>query len=372
MFNVLHFGAGNIGRGFIIPILKLEPKIKDIKFLDINAEVITQLNTVKKYSVFEMGDEVNEIMITNISANLTSDILEPKLNDYINQTNLITISIGQNNLKYIVQYLTHLIKIRKSDQPLVIMCCENGNRVSSYLKNLLNLSNEFNNVFFVDTMVDRIIPLQITKDLDVQVETYYSWIIDECQWPKQMAKINSIKYSQNLDAEINKKLCLLNGVHAAIAWYRYGIDQFKIPTLQLAIQEPKTKQFVQHLMNELVIIIARQYNFVEADLIKYSQELITRFTNPHLIDDLERIGRNPITKLQINERILSPLFFAQQNNLGFNNLLTTFNNGLNYHYEKDPEGLKLKLFSANNSKQATIKEFIPGLTNKQIAILLTS
>ncbi|ATZ17968.1 hypothetical protein [Mesoplasma melaleucae] len=36
MSNVIHFGAGNIGRWFIAPILLKNKQIKEVKFLDVN------------------------------------------------------------------------------------------------------------------------------------------------------------------------------------------------------------------------------------------------------------------------------------------------------------------------------------------------
>ena len=45
----VHFGAGNIGRGFIAPVLQ-ENDYK-VTFVDINKELIDQVNNFKKYNI---------------------------------------------------------------------------------------------------------------------------------------------------------------------------------------------------------------------------------------------------------------------------------------------------------------------------------
>ena len=43
----LHFGAGNIGRGFIAPVL--QENDYEVIFVDVNSELVEKLNNKKKY-----------------------------------------------------------------------------------------------------------------------------------------------------------------------------------------------------------------------------------------------------------------------------------------------------------------------------------
>ena len=47
--TALHFGAGNIGRGFITPIL--QENGYEVALVDVDSDLVNKLNTEGKYSV---------------------------------------------------------------------------------------------------------------------------------------------------------------------------------------------------------------------------------------------------------------------------------------------------------------------------------
>jgi len=368
--KVIHFGAGNIGRGFIGPILKLDSKIEAIKFADVNEKVVNEMNEAKKYYVNELGQEINQILVSDISATLTKDLFNDENLAYLNDVSLVTTSIGQNNLHFIANEVVKLIKMKQAqNQPLIVICAENGNRVSSYFKELLKDQVSFEQIYFVDAVVDRIVPNQKANDLNIDVEKYYSWIVDEKQWPESIERITSISYSNNIEGEISKKISLLNGVHAALAWHRFGIDKFEIKTIQEALNQVETQSFINKLYEQLVPIISQQYGFSIAYLNDYKDQLLARFTNPYLVDELERVGRNPITKLQKDERILKPLLFASKNQLAYDQLLNVVNDALNYQNENDLEAKQIMELINQEGKTTAIETLIKGLSAEELKTL---
>ncbi|WP_408630942.1 mannitol dehydrogenase family protein [Mesoplasma melaleucae] len=74
-----------------------------------------------------------------------------------------------------------------------------------------------------------------------------------------------------------------------------------------------------------------KFNYDKTKLMEYGQSIISRFNNENICDELYRITRNPITKLQKNERILDPLLYSFDNNIEANALVVALN-GLNYFY----------------------------------------
>jgi len=368
--KVIHFGAGNIGRGFISPILKLDSKIEAIKFVDVNEKIVNEMNETKKYYVNELSQEINQILVTDISAILTKNLFNDENLEYLKDVNLVTTSIGENNLHFITNELIKLINLKQAqNQPLIVISAENGNRVSSYLKELIKDQVSLEQIYFVDAVVDRIVPRQKAAGLNIDVEKYYSWIVDEKQWPKKIERITSISYSNNIEGEISKKISLLNGVHAALAWHRFGVDKFKIKTIREALNQGETQIFIDELYQELIPIISQQYGFSITDLTDYKNQLLARFKNPYLVDELERVGRNPITKLQKDERILKPLFFAVKNNLPYQHLLNVVNDGLNYQNENDFEAQQMKELIDQQGKKAAIKTLIKGLSIEEEKVL---
>ncbi|AHI54259.1 mannitol-1-phosphate 5-dehydrogenase [Spiroplasma sabaudiense Ar-1343] len=363
--KAIHFGAGNIGRGFIAPILFQDKAIEKLLFIDVNQEIVDQINLQKKYEVIEMGTKINNIEIKNISAITTKEILNSDIENNFEDYSILTISIGQNNLKYIIPQILKIIKSRKN--PLVIMCCENGYKVSSYFKTLISQQTEnLKNIFFVDCVVDRIVPNSVQKGLDVSVEKYFSWVANVEQWPDTIKKLSSVAYSNNIDGEINKKICLLNGAHASIGWYRWQVDKFKVPFLKEALENNETLKFIENYLQEVGKIISFKYNFEIKEVKKYCEKVLKRFSNPYLVDNLERICRNPIQKIQLKERILGPLTFAIENNLAHNFLKKTFENALLYLNPKDIESQKLIELWKKFSKAEIISKVIQDIPNELI------
>ena len=93
----LHFGAGNIGRGFIAPVLKennvdkgLINKIKKEKHFDI--KLIESKNLYKS--------------IENIDGINLSD--EEELNKALNQCSLVTTSVGPNHVGEVLKIVINL------------------------------------------------------------------------------------------------------------------------------------------------------------------------------------------------------------------------------------------------------------------------
>ena len=81
----VHFGAGNIGRGFIAPVLQ-ENDYK-VTFVDINEELIDKVNSLKKYNINSLG-------IKNNTSLLIEDIEGVNLNDTSIVNNKLATFIG--------------------------------------------------------------------------------------------------------------------------------------------------------------------------------------------------------------------------------------------------------------------------------------
>ena len=62
----IHFGAGNIGRGFIAPVL--QDNNYEVIFVDVNKQLIEQINLLKEYKVSSISlNSSTDLLVENIS-----------------------------------------------------------------------------------------------------------------------------------------------------------------------------------------------------------------------------------------------------------------------------------------------------------------
>ena len=70
--TAIHFGAGNIGRGFIAPVL--QDNNYEVIFVDVNKQLIEQINLLKEYKVSSISlNSSSDLLVENISGLLLED-----------------------------------------------------------------------------------------------------------------------------------------------------------------------------------------------------------------------------------------------------------------------------------------------------------
>ncbi len=131
--NALHFGAGNIGRGFIGKLLADAGIF--VTFADINQTQIDQINQNKQYGVKIVGDDSRVEIVKNIAAINSKD--ENAVIEQVKTTDLITTAVGPNVLGFIAPLFAKALVARVESgntQPLNIIACENMVRGTTFFK----------------------------------------------------------------------------------------------------------------------------------------------------------------------------------------------------------------------------------------------
>ena len=94
----LHFGAGNIGRGFIGALLHHSGY--EVVFADVNETMVSLLNEKKEYTV-ELADGGRQTETIGPVSAINSAKQEQELYRLINDAAIITTAVGPNVLKFI-------------------------------------------------------------------------------------------------------------------------------------------------------------------------------------------------------------------------------------------------------------------------------
>ena len=345
MEKAIQFGAGNIGRGFIGYLLKNAGY--DLVFADVFDNVIDLINKEKAYTIHVKDVENEDIRVEGISAvNSTRDEVVGE----IAEASIITTAVGPLNLVKIADKIASGITKRfeeNSDKYLNIIACENAIKASESLKGFVyeKLSEEVKAyadkyVGFPNCSVDRIVPPSKNENpLDVTVENYYEWNVEESGFKGEVPEIEGMNLVGNLEAYIERKLFTLNTGHASTA-YLGSLKGYR--TIDESINDSEIEDQVRKIMQESGEALIAKFGFNREEHFAYIEKIIKRFKNPYLNDDVKRVGREPVRKLSPNERFVKPINTALENKLPIDNLLVGLAAGLNFRNEEDDQAVELK------------------------------
>jgi mannitol-1-phosphate 5-dehydrogenase len=343
----VHFGAGNIGRGFIGSLLAQSGY--EVVFVDVNEEVVSLLNEKKEYRVLIADENGKEEVIRNVSA-VNSQKESDKVIHYLTEADLVTTAVGPNILPIISSILAEGLRKRLSvnQNPLNIIACENMIGGTTFLKENVfeKISEEEKRLFeknygFLDCAVDRIVPNQKNSDpLAVTVEPFFEWVVEQKNVVGDIPNVKGMQLVDDLMPYIERKLFTVNTGHAMAAYLGYNK---KLQTIKEAMDDQEIYSDVQKALNESGAALVKKYGFNENEHKKYIEKIIHRFTNPSISDEIVRVARSPIRKVGANDRLMKP---AKQYYELFNEVPAGLTKGiaalLLFDYKDDPEAVELQ------------------------------
>lgn len=370
MKKAVHFGAGNIGRGFIGQIL-FENDFA-IDFVDVNDKIIDALNERHAYEIEIAEDGKRHIAVSNVSGINNKDNPQAVV-EAVAHADLITTAIGPNILPFIAELIAKGIETRHENgnkQPLDVIACENmiggsaflWEEVQKYLSpDGLAFAKDY--IGFPNAAVDRIVPAQTHEDpLFVVVEPFSEWVVETAAMKNPELKLSEVHYEENLEPFIERKLFSVNSGHATTA---YTGAYFGAKTVLEALQNQQVKEQVKAVLGEIRQLLIAKWNFKEEDLKAYHDIIISRFENPYIVDDVTRVARTPIRKLGYDERFIRPIRELKERQLSYDNLLKTVAYVFQYKDETDEQSVQLQKLLQEKPLEDVIKE-VTGLTDETL------
>lgn len=369
--QALHFGAGNIGRGFIGKTLSESGF--EVIFADLNQKMINEINCRKEYSVKTVS--LNKNKITKIQNITAININDPNIIRIISSVSLITTAVGVNALNKIASIISQGIILKINNQlirPLNIIACENKIKATSFLKKVVleilppkyhDYVNRY--IGFVDCSVDTIIPSVVHHacNLSIIAEEFKEWIVNVKQFKGIIPKIIDMEFSDNLNLFIERKLFTLNTGHA-IAAYLGLMKKYKL--IREAITDPKIRTIVENAMQESGSILIKRYHLNKHEHLNYIKKIFFRFENPILSDNLERIARNPLQKLGKEERLIAPILGSYEYHLPYYNLSKGVASALYYSNPNDLESIKLTSLISKFGIEKTLIKIYKSSLNEEV------
>jgi mannitol-1-phosphate 5-dehydrogenase len=306
--KAVHFGAGNIGRGFVG--LLLHDAGYEVVFADVADALIDQLAAADSYAVHEVGENPAVRTVNNFRA-LNSNTQEAELVKEIATADIVTTAVGPHVLKFVAPVIARGIVARSAElAPLQVMACENAINATDILaKEVASQPGAAagaldGKAVFANTAVDRIVPNQEAgQGLDVTVETFYEWVIDRTPFHGAAPVIPGATFVDELSPYIERKLFTVNTGHASAAYFGFEAGLEKISD---AMADQDVAEDVRAVLEETKQLLVSKHGFSNDEQEAYVQKILVRFSNPYLPDTVNRVGRAPLRKLSRHERFIGP------------------------------------------------------------------
>jgi mannitol-1-phosphate 5-dehydrogenase len=358
--KAVHFGAGNIGRGFVG--LLLHEAGYEVVFADVAEALIDQLSAAPQYTVHEVGEGARDRVVNGYRA-LNSARQEQDVIDEVATADIVTTAVGPNILKFVAPVIAKGMAKRDAGMPaLQVMACENAINATDVLRAEIEgapeAAGQAGKAVFANTAVDRIVPNQEPgQGLDVTVETFFEWVIDRTPFEGHEPQIPGATYVDDLRPYIERKLFTVNTGHASSAYFGYQAGLSKISE---AMSDPAVADKVAAVLQETKTLLVGKHGFSPDEQEAYVQKILRRFTNEHLPDTVVRVGRAPLRKLSRHERFVGPAAELAEQGTRPVALLAAMEAALAFNDPGDPEAVELARIVESTPADAATEQ-ITGL-----------
>ena len=200
-------------------------------------------------------------------------------------------------------------------KPFTVLSCdnvqENGRTTRTAVASLARLQDPEladwidENVCFPSSMVDRITPATSPEDRDdiaeefgvedgwpVLTEPFRQWIIEDkfCNERPPLDQVGA-QLVQDVEPYELMKTRMLNGSHCGLGYFGSLLGH---SSSDEAMRDDDVRAYVRGLMNEIIPLLPEVPGI---NLKDYRETLISRFSNPEIGDQLERLARRSSTKM---------------------------------------------------------------------------
>ncbi|KAL1606051.1 Mannitol-1-phosphate 5-dehydrogenase [Nothophoma quercina] len=360
--KAVHFGGGNIGRGFVAEFLHNSGY--EVIFVDVMDSIIDQLQNTKSYTVTEIGDDGERQFTIDHYRAINSKHQLDKVVEEIASADVVTCAVGPNILKFVADPVAKAIEARKLDYPIAVIACENAINATTTWKGFIEaklseetLKNIGQKARYANSAIDRIVPQQDPgAGLNVKIEKFFEWCVEQKPFENGGKKpaIEGVHYVDDLEPYIERKLFTVNTSHATAAYYGHNR---KIPYIHEVLRDNELHDIVRGAVKETAHLIVSKHGISAQEQDDYVEKIVKRISNPTLKDNVERVGRAPLRKLSRKERFIGPAAQLAEMGEKVDALLGAIE--MAYRFQNvpdDEESVELAKILKNNSPEDVVNQ----------------
>jgi len=360
----VHFGAGNIGRGFLGQ-LYFESGFHT-RFVDVDQAVIEALHQRQSYPLRIVEESQNhDILIESVDAIHASDT--DKVGQAIAKARIVSTAVGAAVLPHIAKNIANgiLLRHQTSGAPLDILVCENLADAGVHLQQLVraHLPQDSHAYFddavgFVDASVGRMVPVMTKAQREedpllVCVEPYCELPVDGEAFKGEIPQIKHLLPKPGFKAYVARKLYVHNMSHAATAYLGHAKGYALIAD---AIRDPEIRTIVADAAWESCRALASHYKSDLNELDDHRNDLIHRYHNRALGDQIGRVARDPIRKLAPRDRLIGAGLLCHTEGIEAKHIAMAAAGAILYQDAGDPAACEIQSILEHRGIEGVLRE----------------
>jgi mannitol-1-phosphate 5-dehydrogenase len=354
--KIIIIGAGRVGLGALGIALALQGH--ELVFAARREELVNSITRLG-FDVLTKGAIETRLEVRGVRAVKTPS---QEFVQEVGGADQIYTSVRPDNLPWVAPQLAEALLYRiKSGvkQPLDVFCCENLKNAGSQLERLIftNLPFQYaqdvqDRVGFNAAISDRIVSSQEADEQGRQVITADvsgDVLFDTLQLKREFDVMPPFKGLDNFPASIEEKLYILNCGHAVCAYlgYQKGYTY---------IHEAMADEAINRAVVGAMLESQRALHCKHGRSLHYAgmiNEILASFCNAALMDTIARVGRDPVRKLQADDRLIGPVKLAYRYGIESTNLIKGCAAAFAFGPANDPQASELqKLVREKGIEQA--------------------
>lgn len=340
----LHFGAGKIGRGFLGQ-LYFESGFETV-FADVDSSLVETINKRGAYPLELAEDPLRIIEIDRVRAVNARDRIG--VSNAIEKAGIVSTAVGVRALEQITGVIAEGVRARidANAPPLNIIVCENSRFAASSLRERvlgampapLHGAVEAR-IGFVPASIGRMVAdvseAERTDPLIVRAEPYAVLPVDADAIRGELPAIAGAKPVRPFEAELDKKLFMHNGAHAALAYLGRLRGHALIAD---TLADRRVAAIARGAMEEVRQAL---YEHWKLDAQSIIDDLWVRFANRALGDTVERVARDPLRKLGPEDRLIGAAKRCVEHGITPRHVCIAAAAGVLYDHPADPAAAEL-------------------------------
>ena len=369
----VQIGAGNIGRGFTAELFAAAGY--RLVFVDTDEQIVDALASRRSYEIHHVTNEGDETVrieaVSAVHGRNTTAVAEA-----IAEAALVCTAVGVRALAAVAPALAAGLarRLLRGGAALDIITCENLIGAGRYLRDLVwkelqgpaaaggyaaVARDAFDARFgFVEAVVSRMVPIvpddvRRRDPLWIACEPYACLPVDATAFRAAPPEVAGLEPVEDILAYQTRKLATHNMSHAVCAYLGYQAGH---ALLWQAMDDAAIADEVRAAMNETGWALCSRFGFAADAQRDHENDLLERYRNRPLGDQISRVAADPLRKLGPEDRLVGSARLCIEEGIEPVHVTGGIRAALRYDHPDDPSAARLQEMLREGGLERVLRE----------------